>query len=402
MKQSLKISSFLFFIILFQYLYISKAEASTSSEQMSFARKAFARNDFAKAVSHIDLALKEKPNMASAWLLRSKCNIEMDMYNQALDDINKAYNIDPQESEFLYYKGVCEWKLKRISSCVQSLEKSLLYDPSNFLTYEVLGSMYFEMDMISLAKENFDKAIDIQPDFSLNVFNKNKIDDYVDYYKTSLRLINRETKKNPSDYRNYFFKGILKAIAGDNWGAYLEFDQCTKIESNTPIMFYYKAFVEYNIKKFDLALIDLSKYSKNYPTDESVNNLITVIKEITNMQILFTEDENGESSVYTFVEQMPEFKGGQNALYQYISQNIRYPKIAMTENIEGRVVISFVVDAKGYVGNIEVIKAIGGGCEEEAIRVVTNMPRWNSGKQNGKNVSVRYTLPIAFKLATID
>jgi protein TonB len=147
-----------------------------------------------------------------------------------------------------------------------------------------------------------------------------------------------------------------------------------------------------------LALIDLGKYQKGYPADESIPALISTIKESNNLKLFYSqESESGE--VLTFAEQMPEFKGGINEMYAFLSQNIKYPKIAMAENIEGKVVISFVVDDKGNVGKIQVMKAIGGGCEEEAIRVIQSMPKWNPGKQNGKPVSVRYTLPISFKLA---
>lgn len=378
-------------------MHIFVGNAMNLSEQMSLAKVAYASNQIEKAIRHLELVIKEKPSYIDAYVLKGKCYIEKDLYNLALDDFNQASNRNPQESEYLYYKGLCEWKLKRMSSCIQSIEKSLVYDPDNFLAYKILGSMYFELDMISLAKENFDKAIDIQPDFSVNYFNKDKISSYTDEYKIALKALNRQTKESPNNYVFYFYRGILKAIAGDNWGAYLDFDQCVKIEPNQPVMFYYKAYVEYNIKKFDQSLQDLHKYSKKYNNDESVANLINVIKEITNIKIVVEDIEN--NAVLTFAEQMPEFNGGNKSMYEFLGKSIHYPKLAMTESIEGKVILQFVIDSKGAVNKIEVMKAIGGGCEEEAIRVVNQMPKWSPGKQNGKPVSVRYTLPIAFKLS---
>lgn len=383
--------------LFFIFLYFSNIYAGNVAEQMQFAKKAYATNQYQKAISHLDIVLKEKSNHLEAYALRGKCQIELDNYNLALDDFNKAVNINPQEAEYLYYKGMCEWRLKRVSACIQDLEKSLVYDPSNFLANKILGSVYFEIDMLNMAKECFDDALDIQSDFSVNYFNKDKIGGYTDHYKIALRAANRDAINHPNDFKPIFYKGILKALAGDNWGAYIEFDQCVKKEPNVPLLYFYKAYVEYNIKKFDLALADLNKYAKRYPEDESVNGLIDIIKEITNIKIVMEDEETQE--VLTFAEQMPEFNGGQSAMFEYLAKNIRYPKLAQTENIEGRVVIQFVVDNKGYVGNIEVMKAIGGGCEEEAIRVVANMPKWKPGKQNGKPVSVKYTLPISFKLA---
>lgn len=392
-----KFLQYSFFIILFQYLYISNAYAGNVNEQMSMAKAAYASAQYDKAIKHLEIVLKEKSNYAEAYSLLGKCHIEKDFYNLALDDFNQASNRNPQEAEYLYYKGMCEWKLKRVNASIQSLEKSLIYDPDNFLAYKVLGSVYYELDMLSMAKENFDKAIDIQPDFSVNMFNKDRISSYSEHYKIALKAANRDSKLHPENYLFHFYKGILKAIAGDNWGAYIDFDQCVKLEPSQPVLFYYKAYVEYSIKKFDQALQDLHRYSKKYNNDESVNNLMGVIKEIMSIKIIVEDEES--NTVLAFAEQMPEFKGGTRDLYEYLARNIRYPRIAMAENVEGKVVLSFTVDSKGYVNNIEVLKAIGGGCEEEAIRVVNQMPKWKPGSQNRKPVSVRYTLPISFKLA---
>lgn len=99
-----------------------------------------------------------------------------------------------------------------------------------------------------------------------------------------------------------------------------------------------------------------------------------------------------------FVEQMPEFPGGQEQLLKYLASNIRYPAIANEMGITGRVTLRFVVDKNGKISNITVLRGIGGGCDEEAVRVVKNMPSWRPGRQNGKEVPVYFTLPVLFKL----
>ncbi len=102
--------------------------------------------------------------------------------------------------------------------------------------------------------------------------------------------------------------------------------------------------------------------------------------------------------IFTSVEQMPEFPGGNAALLKYLAQNIKYPPQAREEGIQGKVFLQFVVDQSGNVTNITIARDIGGGCGKEAERVVKNMPKWKPGKQNGTPVKVYYTLPVSFKL----
>ncbi len=95
---------------------------------------------------------------------------------------------------------------------------------------------------------------------------------------------------------------------------------------------------------------------------------------------------------------VPEYEGGMEALYKYLAENIHYPEQAKADGIEGRVLIRFVVMNDGSIVNVEVEKGIGGGCDEEAVRVVKGMPKWKPAVYEGKNVNVNYALPITFKL----
>ncbi len=105
-----------------------------------------------------------------------------------------------------------------------------------------------------------------------------------------------------------------------------------------------------------------------------------------------------EPEVFTVVEDMPEFPGGQAELFKYLQKNLEYPPLAKENNIQGRVVIEFVVDENGKITNPRVVKDIGWGCGEAALKVVKSMPRWKPGKQRNKPVSVRYNLPVRFQL----
>jgi len=101
---------------------------------------------------------------------------------------------------------------------------------------------------------------------------------------------------------------------------------------------------------------------------------------------------------FTYVEHMPTFPEGQQAMYKFIYERIKYPATARENGISGVVVIQFVVSKEGDIQNAKVLRGIGGGCNEEALRVINEMPRWNPGQHDGRNVSVTFTLPIKFVL----
>ncbi|MDX9750651.1 MAG: energy transducer TonB [Flavobacteriales bacterium] len=111
-----------------------------------------------------------------------------------------------------------------------------------------------------------------------------------------------------------------------------------------------------------------------------------------------TPQEPDSTQALIMVEEMPEFPGGMPALSQYVTGELRYPKEAREMNIEGLVLVGFVVERDGSISQANVLRGIGGGCDEEALRVVARMPAWKPGQQGGTPVRVRYTLPLRFKL----
>jgi protein TonB len=110
------------------------------------------------------------------------------------------------------------------------------------------------------------------------------------------------------------------------------------------------------------------------------------------------EEEVEEQQIFQVVENMPEFPGGRSALMKYLATNIKYPPYAKEAGIQGRVFINFVVETNGNITNVKVLRGIGGGCDEEAIRVVKSMPKWSPGMQRGKPVRVSFNLPVKFTL----
>lgn len=111
-----------------------------------------------------------------------------------------------------------------------------------------------------------------------------------------------------------------------------------------------------------------------------------------------TAQTKKNNMVFDVVEVMPQFPGGQIAMMKYIMENIKYPKQAMKEGIQGRVTVRFIVEKDGSISDVKPILSVHPLLNKEAVRVVKSMPKWTPGKQNGKPVRVRFNLPVMFKL----
>ncbi len=110
------------------------------------------------------------------------------------------------------------------------------------------------------------------------------------------------------------------------------------------------------------------------------------------------EEEVAEMEIFSVVEAMPEFPGGETARMKFLQDNIKYPQMARESGIQGTVYVTFVVEPNGSVSDVRILRGIGGGCDEEAIRVIKQMPNWKPGMQRGKPVRVQFNMPIKFTL----
>ncbi len=134
--------------------------------------------------------------------------------------------------------------------------------------------------------------------------------------------------------------------------------------------------------------------------DIKVNLDVEVTEDTKVEEIVVQAEEPKEESeeIFNVVEESATPKGGIQAFYKYVFDKIKYPAQARRMGIEGRVFVEFVIQKDGSLSDVRAIKGIGAGCDEEAVRVVQSAPPWNPGKQRGKPVKQRYTLPIIFKL----
>ncbi|MCR4811432.1 MAG: energy transducer TonB [Bacteroidales bacterium] len=136
----------------------------------------------------------------------------------------------------------------------------------------------------------------------------------------------------------------------------------------------------------EVEAIDMSSFTEEVLNVEATAPIVEEVEEEVEEEIVIIPDVN------------PEFAGGEAKLYEYLGENIRYPDIARDGGITGKVLVKFVVEKDGSITNISVMRDIGGGCGEEAKRVVRGMPKWKPGKVGGRTVRSQFILPISFVL----
>ncbi len=126
-------------------------------------------------------------------------------------------------------------------------------------------------------------------------------------------------------------------------------------------------------------------------------DVLSEVQDFTPIQIE-EEEEVEDDVIFTVVEDQPEFPGGEEARQRFLENNLRYPTMAREAGIQGTVFVTFVVETDGSVTDVRVLRGIGGGCDQEAVRVVEMMPRWEPGRQRGQPVRVQFNMPIRFRL----
>jgi periplasmic protein TonB len=225
-----------------------------------------------------------------------------------------------------------------------------------------------------------------------------------------------EPRKNPKydlrQYQGLFFNiglviSLLMVIAAFEWRFYdrqelmnvglinTEFDQALDVPlTEQPPPPPPKAIKNVQI----IAVEDLEEIEE----DIEINLDIEITEDLAIERVIATvteeiEEEDTEE-IFLIVEDVPMPKGGLVSFYQFVSANIKYPSQALSLHIEGKVFVQFVVGKDGSLTDVQVIRGIGVGCDEEALRVVRISPKWHPGKQRGKPVRVKMVLPITFKI----
>ena len=138
---------------------------------------------------------------------------------------------------------------------------------------------------------------------------------------------------------------------------------------------------------------DVARYTADNFSISTEESLLILMEGLSTLG-----DKPENDSIYQIVDEMPQYPGGEKAMMEYVAKNVKYPQEAKDKEIQGRVFVSFVVEKDGSVSTVKVLRGIGGGCDEEAVRVVSSMPKWKPGIKDGKPVRVSYMMPLNFKL----
>ena len=182
------------------------------------------------------------------------------------------------------------------------------------------------------------------------------------------------------------YKELREDLANEKFGR--GFAECSYQEQKAISLIYPQNIVELGVR-------DISSDKSVMPPPEIP---AVKVEELVESNHLLVQTEDDSDKIYDKVEELPAFPGGEVALMRFLSDNMKYPKVARESGIQGRVVVQFVVGSDGSIGNAKVIRSIDPYLDKEALRVVGIMPRWKPGMQKGKPVSVQYTMPLMFRL----
>jgi TonB family protein len=174
----------------------------------------------------------------------------------------------------------------------------------------------------------------------------------------------------------------------------------TNLESPATVMFSFVGFESETrqLTRNATLTITLRPTQETLPTMGATSDYKAVKPNPAMPNVTQPASQTTTGKVFTVVQEQPVYPGGMPALMQYIARNLRYPREAKEKRIQGRVFVQFVIGETGAIQQVRILKGIGHGCDEEAVRVVSQMPKWIPGKQNGQSVAVQYNLPIQFAL----
>jgi TonB family protein len=249
-----------------------------------------------------------------------------------------------------------------------------------------------------------------QKDNSVQNYKKGSVALQSKNYQEAISLLTLSINESPTA-NAYFNRAVAYYNIGDSCGFCNDLQNAAELKDNEAMELYTE---KCTYSTFDVRVPDSIKLK--YP---QVSKLKIVHLKCSQDSIVFavvdghaptkiielSDLENANLAadtipeIFTIVEDMPVYEGGDDARNKFLADNLIYPELATRYKIQGTVYVSFIVERNGAVSNVKILRGIGGGCDEEAVRVVKLLNKWNPGRQNGKTVRVLFNMPIYFKLS---
>lgn len=357
--------------------------------------------------------------------------------NNKSDFINKI-----EAAKDLYSTGLKYYDKKKYI-LADSLYTLSVNKYPNANTYYCLALTKLKLKDTCAFCHNLNKASVMGDTISTNYYNKicsNYSDILVNYYRISDAIYFNKIKNNPT-LNSYFDLALTKSRLIDTCAFCKYLDSASGRGDVYEIWNYYKKvcckkevseIIDSTLKNFKIFNIKYTTFcsneckEQNYIKIDQHNDTIIYCstKEIKNGYLVKVDEKSKDNFIKSIlhvdtisknsdkifynskkinykimnVEKLPSFDGGEDAMYQWLGENIRYPQVAKEIGIMGTVIIKFIVEYDGSITNIKVIKDIGGGCGAEAVRVIKTMPKWKPAELNGVPVRIFFTLPIKFTL----
>jgi TonB family protein len=316
------------------------------------------------------------------YFLNSQSSIKSDFSNQVKTHLIQNKNKIDEKSKIdkpkIYIKVASFETITRVLESEIPDEYEILYE-----LFEENNSVYKITQLIS--SESGDWSINLKYYFDSdgNVF-----------------IIEKKTSQFNSNCGEVIFETITKLIDINNDKTLkiinLEDGKGKQIKRKNCDLYDYKFKIYKNIEDY----LENNKININEQAfyKQRVRIVEKKIKGTTDIQKNAVIEEPKKSEAFTMVEQMPEFEGGEDSLKQYIARNTKYPPNVIENKVTGIVFVSFIVNEDGSISEAQVTKGINGGCNEEALKVINNMPKWKPGKQSGHKVRVYYEVPVVFSV----
>ncbi|MEZ5083831.1 MAG: TonB family protein [Bacteroidales bacterium] len=303
-------------------------------------------------------------------------------FSEAIYEFSKAIEVDSSNANYYHNRAYCYNEIDSTNLAITDYLRAIKINPDNYEFYYLLGNIYQKHNEIEVDTLYYSKALSkikskLNPDTYIILFNRgncylkeNNLDLALSDYNFSLQL-------NPNFIATYANRGISKIKMSDTIGACYDWF-IAKENKMSEVLEYYNRFCS----RYDF--LDSVPPSMKPIPDPAFETL-----EISQIDKTYSAD----------IERMPEFPGGDEARLRFLRDSLEYPIDARLKGIQGRVYVTFVVEKDGSISEVKILKGIGYGCDEEAIRVVKSMPNWIPGIQEGKPVRVQFNMPLLFKLS---